>query len=175
MKKVIKSAAILATGLLIALSSCKKADEATPLEGSTGTATIKGQLLYDNNTVNDSDGNEFQDTDPAKGATIKITTYTDIIGDEDPIISTTTVGSNGSYSFSVPATAEGAYVEIEVYDYSSDFTFEYNDDGTQKEATESGYFSGFYIDDVTVYPGQTKQLGTEYFGGFTTTENPSNY
>lgn len=181
MKKVFKTALIVAASIMISTSSCKKADEATPLENATSSATIKGVLLYDKNTVNDRDinGNTINsnvDTDPAAGAKIKVTTYSDITGDNgNAITKIVTVNADGSYEFSVPATSDGAYVEVEVLDFESTFTFKYSDNGTSKETTERGYFAGFGIDDYTVYPGETKLLGKEYFGNFNTTTNPSNY
>lgn len=176
MKKIFKSAIFIAASSAIAFTSCKKTDEATPLKNAESTATIKGQLLCDKDETNDADGAEFVDTDPAIGAKIKVTTYSDITGDKgNPIVQIITVDANGNYLINVPSTAEGAYVEIEAYDYETKLKFNYFDKGTKKEGTENGYFSGFYIDDITVYPNEVKNLDKEYYGAFNSTANPSKY
>lgn len=173
MKKVFKSAMLLAIGSALVVSSCKKADEATPLENATSTATIKGQLFCDKDLTNDSKGSDFVNTDAASDAKIKVTTYSDIEGDGDAIVKIVSVDGSGNFSFTVPAVGNGATVEIEALDYETSQKFNYNDGGTQKEATESGYFPGKSIDEVTVYPGQTKLLGKTTLSGFKSTQNPS--
>lgn len=179
MKKVFKSALVIALGSLLALSSCKEADEATPI-ASLGSGTVTGQVFYDIDEVNDTDKDGDQiaeniDTDIPTGAIIRYA-YTDEVTGE-AVTGTTTVNNSGSYSFSVPADQDGVSVSITADDFKGSLKFEYADPeefGEFLETTEDGFFSETTISTETVKPGKVNIVANKFLATFTSTANPSN-
>lgn len=167
MNKIFKTASFVAGTLLIAMSSCKKATEVTPVE-SLGSGTVKGQVFYDSDETDDD-----TNSDIPSGATVRYS-YVDANTNET-IIGTTSVNGSGEYSFSVPTDEDGVDVDISIDDFEGDYTFEYlNDDGDERVATESGYYAeSVDFATKTVLPGKTSIVAKETIGGFTSFANPS--
>ena len=168
MNKIFKTASLIAGSLLIAMVSCKKATEVTPVE-ALGSATIKGQLFYDADETSDDDDNN---DDVPTGAVIRYTYDNAITGDTES--GSTTVDGSGNFSFTVPTDADGVDVEITADDFVGTLKFVDPDD-SDDDITEAGFYEGIDFDDEFVVSGQTVIISRDYLGDFSSTANPSFY
>ncbi len=118
--------AVLAIGT-IAIVSCKKEEPATPAD--PGSATVSGTMWANSNLDNDTDQWGFYQLQPeyAKSGTLvtAVIDSEDLDATPDPSFTyqkltwTTTIGSNGSYSFTgLPCYNEPITVELKFNDYT---------------------------------------------------------
>ena len=147
-------------GVLVVLGSCKK-KEATALEFDTSrSATVSGIVYAQLDLVNDFNGDgdfEFAPSGTKLIATVANDEYID--GAEGSKVYEATVGSSGTYSFSIPATNEGVDIDIILVDFEydqvqADYDSE-NDvwvaDGTERKIyTVDGYSPSLITGDIKV-------------------------
>lgn len=163
MKKLLTFTAIISSVLLIAFSSCKK-DEDTPESTLTTRATITGYVYANLNAVNDTNqsGGYQLNLEFAPSGTKLIAKINSVDLVVEPINGYTyenityeaTVGSDGSYSFSIPAATQNVVVTVMCND------FEYDKIISLTESERTVYTAGNYT--VTVIAGAYRILDIYY-------------
>lgn len=160
MKKIFKSACIVALGVAL-FTSC--GEDETEAPDRTGSVTIQGTVAANTNYL----GKYPSNLEPATGAIVRVKyanedlSYTGVNGnDEEDIVKTTTVGEDGKYSIAVDAINVGVDYEISIDDYTTTVRDSIR---TQFESDQpryaAGEFSATYSvssQDITAVSGETK-------------------
>lgn len=182
MNKIFKTASLVAASLLIAMSSCKPADEATPVEtpestinATLSTGTVKGKAFIDTDLTEDGEEDaEDRNSTPAEGLQILVSATYEVNGENEVLNKFVTVDNNGVFEFTMPAEAEGTTIDLEFLKLEGTQTRDVFLPGETDtdEVPETGFYE-FNDASVTLKPGKVEILENQIFTGFTSTAQPS--
>ena len=146
MKKLIYLTSAIVLSTLLFLSSCVKYEQSTPFViNDSITGTIKG-MVYANL---DQSNSELETAPSSTKIYFQVDNDEYLPGTEGSKVYTATVGSDGSYSITIPTTNDGVTVKI----FADDF--EYNQVQWDGSTTQRTVFT-LPNDYVTVTANQTK-------------------